>query len=671
SAVTEEYGDRIYAYSGIADVIKTYDEASDTTTYSFALRTDVKFSDGENLNADDVIFTLYLHLDPMYSGSWPLQDSGIIGAINYHYDNSSADNITKERIDEVLASEELKPLILENIIVPTLRTQYDSVRSMFDDSSYSIYTSKYPTPVELFAFFYAINLKDANAGKYSAKGKDAPTVIAEIADMYDGNYRQLASMTMGDETYFDDEARNLAISYIAKQSGETEVQEETESVSSVSGIVKTGPYSVQITASGRGEELERALSEMTIVPMHYYGNEALYSYKDDMFGFMKGKAEQVLSSNADKPVGAGAYRYIGTFSGEADFCANEHYYKGTPAAGTVTLVEKGEMSAAELISEGIVDICDDDGSADSSAAIDEANRSMEKISASISTEPGYGYIGINANTVCIGDQFSDKSYALRKALATVFAAYRDESVTAYFGAFGQTTDYPVIEDIVMDKNAEGYTVPYSRNKNGDQIVVSGMNSDEKKAAVKQACLGYLADAGYVISGDKVTDAPYGGTKEFNAIVVAGGNGQHPCYTALKKAAEILHEIGLTLNITDTADANELWEALNNGTNEIWAGAWNTESLSTVYVGSYYGADSTKLKLIIKDAEAAEGEDKRAQFMKCYDKVHNTYAVEVPMYIKTKCTLFSTLRIESETFPTDLSDCYSWADEAANITPKQR
>lgn len=666
NAVAERCGGKTYTYNGIADVIKRYDEENDITDYTFSLRRDVRFADGTVLDADDVIFTLYLHLDPAYSGNCPLQDAGIVGAINYHYDNSSADNITKEKIDEALASDEIKPLIRDKIILPALKEQFDAVRSMFEDSSYAIYTSKYPSPAELFAFFYAINLRDDKAEKYVAKGKDADVVISEVADMYDGNYRQLASIIMGDETVFDDEALSIAVGYIAKQNGGTDA---VESVRAASGIVRRDTHTVGISVMGDGADLERVLEEMTILPLHYYGSEPLYSYDNCMFGFIKGKADSVVTRNAEKPLGAGPYRYVGIHNGAAEFEANTYYYKGEPQAKKLRLIERGELSASELIADGTADICDDSGSADSSDAVEEANRSMEKIQASISTEPGYGYIGLNAKTICIGDSFSDQSYALRKALATAIETFRDESVKGYFGAFGQTTDYPVIEDVVIDKSVEGFVVPYTVNRNGDPIFVSGMNDEERYEAAKTACLGFLEAAGYTVTDGKVTAAPYNGRTEFGAVIVGGGKGDHPCYTALKKASGLLGEIGITLAVTDAADAGELWEALNNGTNEIWAGAWNTETLSTIYVDSYYGADSTKLKLMIKDAEAAVGAEKKAAFMKCYDKIHNTYATEVPMYLRTRCTLFSTLRIDAETFPTDLSDTYGWADEIANIRLK--
>ena len=41
---------------------------ADETTYTVKIRDDVKFSDGEPMTADDIIFSLYVYLDPSYTG---------------------------------------------------------------------------------------------------------------------------------------------------------------------------------------------------------------------------------------------------------------------------------------------------------------------------------------------------------------------------------------------------------------------------------------------------------------------------------------------------------------------------------------------------------------------------------------------------------------------------
>ena len=663
SPKTEQYGGKTYGYSGIADITPSYDAETDTTTYRIALRNDVKFADGELLSADDVIFTMYVHLDPSYTGSSPLQEAGIVGAINYRFDSAAADSITQERIDEVLESDEIIPLIKEQIVLPTLKAQFENIKSFYGDSAYSVYTSKYPKAEELFAFFYSIS------GDYSAKGKNAETVISDIADMYGGDYRQLASMTVGDETVFDDQAQSIAVGYLTEQAGD---DTETERVRSVSGIVREGDFSLAVTVNGDGSGFEKALESMVIAPLHYYGSETYYDYENEMFGFIKGRATASLAEKRDRSMGAGAYVMTSAGSEEILLEANPYYYKGVPGFSAIKLVNGSPADAAALIADGTADICVSDGSAENYGKVEAENRSIEKIYPLISADTGYGYIGLNADTICIGDQFSDQSYALRKGIATAIAYFKKESVDTYFGGYGQILDYPLIEGLEMDKNADGYIVPYNRDVNGNPIVSPDMTPEESREAVKSACIGFFKAAGYTFSdAGVITAVPNGGEKEYSAVIAADGTGNHPSYIALKKASELLDEIGMHIKITDTDDASVLWEALSSGTQQIWAGAWNDESLTTVYVDSYYGADSTKLKAFIRDAEAADEEDRQSAFMKCYDRTVNTYAVEVPMYRRIQCTLFSTLRIDISTLTPDMTDSYDWSDEIWSIKPKQR
>jgi len=61
---TVAYNGTDYLYKGPADTKVAYDAATDTTKYTARLRVGMKFSDGEPVTADDVIFTYYTYLDP-------------------------------------------------------------------------------------------------------------------------------------------------------------------------------------------------------------------------------------------------------------------------------------------------------------------------------------------------------------------------------------------------------------------------------------------------------------------------------------------------------------------------------------------------------------------------------------------------------------------------------
>ena len=65
---TREYNGTDYTYYGTTDCVVTENDDG-TVTYDLKLRDDLKFSDGEPVTIDDVIFSMYVYLDPTYDGS--------------------------------------------------------------------------------------------------------------------------------------------------------------------------------------------------------------------------------------------------------------------------------------------------------------------------------------------------------------------------------------------------------------------------------------------------------------------------------------------------------------------------------------------------------------------------------------------------------------------------
>ena len=84
---TVPYNGTDYTYTGISNIAVNYDEATDLTTYNIQIRDDVKFSDGEVLDADDIIFTYYVLSDTSYDGSSTLYSAPIVGMQNYRKNN--------------------------------------------------------------------------------------------------------------------------------------------------------------------------------------------------------------------------------------------------------------------------------------------------------------------------------------------------------------------------------------------------------------------------------------------------------------------------------------------------------------------------------------------------------------------------------------------------------
>ena len=79
---TIDYNGTDYTYYGPADLEVT-ENADGTVYYDFTLRDDLKFSDGEPLTIDDVIFSMYVLCDPTYEGNSTLYAQPIEGMEAY------------------------------------------------------------------------------------------------------------------------------------------------------------------------------------------------------------------------------------------------------------------------------------------------------------------------------------------------------------------------------------------------------------------------------------------------------------------------------------------------------------------------------------------------------------------------------------------------------------
>ena len=79
-----------------AVVVKDYDivENGDKTIYTFVVKNGIKFSDGQPLTMEDILFNYYVYLDPVYTGSNTLYSTDIVGLAEYRTQTvgSASDN---------------------------------------------------------------------------------------------------------------------------------------------------------------------------------------------------------------------------------------------------------------------------------------------------------------------------------------------------------------------------------------------------------------------------------------------------------------------------------------------------------------------------------------------------------------------------------------------------
>lgn len=66
------------------------ENGEEITTYQFIIKNNVCFSDGEPLTIKDVLFNLYVYLDPAYTGSSTIYSTNIVGLNEYRTQNPNA-----------------------------------------------------------------------------------------------------------------------------------------------------------------------------------------------------------------------------------------------------------------------------------------------------------------------------------------------------------------------------------------------------------------------------------------------------------------------------------------------------------------------------------------------------------------------------------------------------
>ena len=97
------------------DYAVEYDDFSDTTTYTFVIKNGILFSDGEPLTIEDVLFNMYVYLDPVYTGSSTMYSTDIVGLQDYRTQTRGSGSDDTSEIIAELATTRAKNRINELI----------------------------------------------------------------------------------------------------------------------------------------------------------------------------------------------------------------------------------------------------------------------------------------------------------------------------------------------------------------------------------------------------------------------------------------------------------------------------------------------------------------------------------------------------------------------------
>ena len=661
---TVNYNGTDYTYYGPADLTITENDDG-TVFYDFTLRDDLKFSDGEPLTIDDVIFSMYVLCDPTYDGSSTLFAQPILGIDEY-----------RSGMDTLL-----------NLLFAAGRDNTDF--TFWDEATQTEFWGKYDAATTALAqeiVDYCVGAGYNEEGDITGAAANWGFGIPE-----NGTIEDFAAAL--EEAYGADVAgmistENAGSSVDDLFPGLEQYSgagiETGESAPNIEGIQKIDDYNLRVVLTQVDATAIYQLG-VNIAPLHYYGDASLFDYDNNSFGFPKGDLSSVRAKTT-QPMGAGPYKFLKFENGVINYEANEYYFKGEPKTKYINFQQcTTDDDKLNGVTTGTIDITDPSFSNDTIAAIEAANGG-ELDGAVVTTNTvdnlGYGYIGMNANVTNVGgDPSSEASKNLRRAFATIFCVYRDVAIDSYYGDRASVINYPISNTSWAAPRPadDGYRIAFSVDAEGNDIYTSGMSDEEKYAAALEASLGFFEAAGYTVEDGQLTAAPEGASLEYTFWIPADGSGDHPAFMIVNEAKNALATIGMNLIIKDLTNSSELWDALDAQQVAMWAAAWGATVDPDMYQiyfsgddthaagGSNYeyAIDDPELNQLILDARASTDQAyRKAMYKACLDIIID-WAVEVPTYQRQNAIIFSTERVNMDTVTPDITTFYGWMSEIEN------
>lgn len=703
---THAYNGTDYLYKGPADLKVNYDKAAGKTTYLWTIRDDILFSDGEPMTADDIIFSYYVYCDPSYDGSSTVYSVPIVGLQNYRtqttdtvyakydklfdtiyktgadYKVKAGDGFTQAQHDSLFKIiDEVWKDDVQSIVNVCLNDYVSNAPDYFGGRTADEVTSNEDLHV---AFGMALwgygtveedgSLTSAVLGKKWNLTDKFPTIddyLAEVKAAYENDPVAYWAVEAPDDTDVYETARQKFIS----TEGPKDPELGGKGIPNIAGIKKLSDTQVEITTEGYDAAAVYTMG-IQVAPLHYYGSADMYDYDANKFGFTFGDLSTVRDKTTE-PMGAGPYKFVKYDKKIVYFEANENYYKGEPKTKNVQFKETADADKISGVATGTIDITDPNYGTAGVEEISGYNSNGEVTGDVITTNTvnnlGYGYVGINAKTVKVGtDSASVASKNLRKGLATVIAAYRNLTVDSYYGESASVINYPISDTswAAPKPTDDGYKVAFSTSVDGKDIYTSDMDADAKYAAALAAAKQYFIAAGYTYNNatGKFTAAPKGASLEYEIIIPADGTGDHPSFMLCTKFKEAMATIGFNIIINDPSDANVLWDALDADTNELWCAAWGAtidpdmyqiyHSDDTTGSNNYGIADAKLDDLIIKARTSDDQAFRKATYKACLDIIID-WAVEVPIYQRQNCIIFSSERVNMDTVTPDITTFWVW------------
>ncbi len=599
---------------------KIKDDDKYYTTYKFLIKNNLKFSDGQPLTVKDVLFNMYVLLDPLYVGSSTLYSVNIKGMDAYRAQSADENQIknfetifnaaARARVQNLLAwtnetgdalpsdpqvaadLETLKKLYKEEVTA-----DWNSAANMIAD-----YNTKYgfTETWQVFMAMYGYITFDSEKGetpeavenldtwtpwaqgktqddfinyewtnKVGGTGQTLKTYVRQILNFY-ATGQNIITELKNDEIskYFEEHKNTDGSLSVGSVSGI-----KVETVRAFNGALHgektyTEDYSVLVVEVGGVDPKAIWNLSVSVCPMHYYSTEALASaadYTENKFGVAFASQEFMDQMQAKLvPLGAGPYRA----KGNPDVWKNSYKQTNTVEFEANPYFMMGEpkiknltykIISATKIFESVTGATREVhfASTDAKPADIDSLKDVSGVGSKQVSTLGYGYVGVNAYYV--------HDLNVRRA---IMHAMNTNDTIVYYGANNAKLVYRGLptESFAYPTDV---TSPYYE-------FVGACEIKNGVCTAHSTIDDLISEAGYTAGKDGVMQKFNANTGETDRLkftfTIAGESTEHPAYSMFQRAQEILNNHGFDVTIANDAQA---LSKLASGKLQVWAAAWSS------------------------------------------------------------------------------------------------
>lgn len=559
--------------------------------YTIKLKEGLKFSDGTPVTIDDLIFTYMFLADPSYDGPSTFNSVDVIGLKDYIYDTPDYAKLVKE-IEDKYSPDKIS---FEDFLTYCKETDIDGWWSgdMASDIGDGRTWAEYLVTEKVFS--------EDEAKKIDTPEKMLEAVAKVEYEKYKANYN--------------------AVSFFEKKMARGNLEDGID-VTEISGIKKVDELTCTVLLDSVDILGDRNLVWQSILPKAYYGAN-----------FKKGDISGIKALSG-APMGCGPYVFESYDNNIVSLKANPGFFKGEPKIANLKFQVVSEEDKVDSILSGNIDVTDPSASLET---VELIKGSADKAAYTLVDNPGYGYIGLNANNI--------PDINVRKGLMHLMN--RKPAVSSYYGELGQVIERPMVPTLAeYPKDAKEY-----------------YGYDPAKAKE------YFEKAGYVEKDGKLVD------KEGKQLVINAAIGDaknHPSTPILTQMKNDLTAMGGDLIVNDL-QFSVLSDKVNAGEVDMWVMAWGnskdcdlTQLFSSKGGSNYQKYHNEELDALIEKVRTTIDLEERKKLVAQELDLIMDAAVYMPVYQRKNMEIYNAETINLETLPKETTTYWNYAAEIETL-----